>query len=93
MMMVEKVARAICRENVAYNGPKDGRFADQRVDEEWQDHIPDARAALTALLEPSEGMVSASSDRAGHGFYIDGTPAAAVDFKKMIQAALDEKEG
>ena len=88
MRMIEKMARAICRENVAYNGPKDGRFADQRVDEEWQDHIPDARAALTALLEPSEGMCAAAvNHRLGVG------PLYKELWQTMAQAALDEKEG
>lgn len=45
-----------------------------------------ARAALTALLEPSEGML----EECGNGTAAQWAPAI---WRVMIQAALDEREG
>jgi len=49
-----------------------------------------ARAALTALLEPSDDMIEAGRDAVRDGAYYSDVQAA---FCAAIQAALDEKEG
>ena len=78
----------------------------REVEQEWLGH---ARAALTALLEPSEGMVASVITEPTH-LYDDGSRGVeyqrgmknavmieravlASRFREMIQAALDEKEG
>lgn len=48
---VERVARAICLESISYRGIAELRYADQIVDDEWEDYVPQARAALQALGE------------------------------------------
>jgi hypothetical protein len=66
MKMIEKMAWAICREKfrgtaswTALRGP--ARVLAEMVDERWHEYIPAAKAALTTLLEPDEGMVEAAS--------------------------------
>ena len=51
----------------------------------WRDYVPDARAVLTAIRDPSEGMADAGSKAAAyHGE--DGRPV----WQAMIDAALSE---
>jgi len=44
----EAVARAICRETLTYRGIAELRYADQIVDDEWEDYLSHARAAILA---------------------------------------------
>lgn len=91
MMMVEKIARAIAQ--VDHNG----RIADEGYwlnrDTGSDHHREQARAALRALLEPSEGMWGAEFQ------YDDGDSGLVSEtvhneaWQAMIQAALNEKEG
>jgi hypothetical protein len=63
MKMIEKMAWAICREKFR-NGfmlPSEESVLAEMVDERWHEYIPAAKAALTTLLEPDEGMVEAAS--------------------------------
>jgi len=79
MMMIERVSRAI-QDAIPGWLADDGKVED----------IDLARAALTALLEPTEAMEKASEKNEGCG-----CPCCyrADDWTLMIQAALDEKEG
>lgn len=56
--MIERVARAIGR----------GAFADQeQEDDEWPNWVPEARAAIEAMREPTDKMLEAQYGRApGH---------------------------
>lgn len=66
--MIERVARAICTGAGDYSGP-------------WQDFIPEARAAILAMREPTEAVLDA------------GPPSPYMDpeiWAKMIDAALAE---
>lgn len=79
--MIEKVARALLA-------------SESGGDLKWEEldlitrgaFKRDARAALTALLEPTEAMAAAGSARGAY-------PEDLRIYDKMIQAALDEKEG
>lgn len=85
MTMIEKVARALWK--------KRDEFPDLRTWEELEQIdrdmlLVEARAALTVLLEPSEGMVEAGN-RAG--FKASVKTVSADVFTAMIQAALSEE--
>ena len=72
--MVERVARAIC-------------LANTQGDEMWQAFVPEARAALEAMREPTEGMV-----RAGRDEYYGVSPfSARFAWIKIVDAALEGK--
>jgi hypothetical protein len=81
--MVERVARAIAAKSAAVR-PGDRL----EIDECWQDYALEARAAIEAMREPSEWMVSmgdiAMAD--GRGGYNDGTSRPV--WQDMIDAAL-----
>lgn len=77
--MVERVARAICQPPVGdYSG-------------DWRDFIPEARAAIEAMREPTEGMLEAGSDRLGDNadqLCDTDAGAALVTYHAMIDEAL-----
>lgn len=56
--MIERVARAIC---VSMYGEVRAAIPCE-VDNGWSDYIPEARAALQALREPTEDMERAAFD-------------------------------
>lgn len=64
MDLRERVARAICAGNIKYNGAWESRSLDERIEDEWSRWLPEADAALAAVLdalkEPTMGMVSAA---------------------------------
>ena len=94
--MIEKVARAICRaqfESVHnYLGAGFKCTVDEWVEKHWERDIPSSRSAISALREPSEGMLGALLDvkdisKAEYGHLIEKwTPR----FSAMIDAALAE---
>lgn len=88
--MIERMGAAIARENVAIE------LSDPDIpNDEWDRRL--AKAALTCLLDPSEGMVRAAADVevttydddtcGGHTEEI-GAEAAQVAFTAAIQFAL-----
>ena len=81
--MVEKVARALC----AQQWPE---FTQVQIDHGWTKFIPAARAAIQAMREPSEAMISAGGYN--RPFQNDdwkaGNIAAASGYRAMIDAAL-----
>lgn len=80
--MVEKMAKAISAEN--------------GNEYPLEHYVPDARAALTALLKPTAIMDQAALAELSDATVEDPKSAAwdAVRaYRAMIQAALDEREG
>ena len=91
MTMIEKMARAMGMVIYERDGPEKAKNI---VDRCWKDWIPEAKAALAAMLEPSQAMVFSGEiagwDEVNHMPAINMTETA---YRAMIQAALDEKEG
>lgn len=59
----------------------------------WRDYVPDARAVLTAIREPSEGMLEAGLDKARECTDNWQSVAACLPghcWTAMIDAALGE---
>lgn len=100
--MIERVARALCRVNNLESRSRAGINVMYDSDwlhyenASWKNHENEARAAIAAMRDPTEAVVTAglanvdaSSDLVTLG-YIDGddlTPA----WRAMIDAALGEK--
>lgn len=90
---LERIARALCgldghSENISFDGKA-----------MWESYLPNARAVLHAIREPSEMMVKAGSqmiaDIANLGD-LDWGPTsefevdASIAYRAMIDASLDE---
>lgn len=92
-MMIEQMARAMIVAVDPDRNFETNPYYD--VERNYWDHV--ARAALTALLEPSEGMVSVATMfdiENGRGGWVNMTESAFYEFNgQLIRAALDEKEG
>lgn len=98
MKVVEKIAKGIAKASFEKQGLayRDGTI-DDWADLAWPDYEFEARAALTVLLEPSEGMVDAayevmdfddrSLDEEGESF---NRRVASRMMTASVQAALDE---
>lgn len=87
MDMVEGVARAAYDANS--NVPTtDGQWMLDR--EPW---LKIARAAITAMREPTDAMVQAAYDANGYEGGTNWTESRKLDFTAMIDAALAETEG
>lgn len=81
--MVERVARALCREqHIQRYGSEMWREGelDQKVEGYWRHHIIGARAAIAAMREPTEAMIGAAN-RNNHPRDID-------TWKTMVDEAL-----
>lgn len=79
--MIEKMARAIAEVEDYYQQTDD-------ADDVWKTYIPHAKAALSALEDPSDEMVEAGQA----GKTMDGSDARREVFVLMIQAAKAEAE-
>lgn len=96
--MVEKMARAMCLAD-GKDPEADWRYTGQVMlavavehPETWRTYIRRAKAALLALMEPTEGMVE---EGMAHCYDGDGDgdcerPNERAIFTAMIQAAIDE---
>lgn len=75
---LERVARALCE--------LDGNPPDARMDGKplWQDYLPEARAAVMALREPDEAMLSAAASADSS---LRGEDIAPI-YRAMIDAAM-----
>ena len=83
MMMIEQMCRAMA-----------SRKSATLPELPWQFYAEEARAALTALLEPSEGMMLAGNIALSNNGVCDtDNDDSRVCVVAAIQAALDEKEG
>lgn len=77
MSPLEKAARALCRVD---GHPEDARMEGKPL---WQDYLPEARAVLEAIREPSVDMVYDGG--------INHPPADTISiWQAMIDAALAE---
>lgn len=79
--MVEMVARAICRTRF-YEGGTDK--VDRLVDEVWTQNVPQARAAIAAMREPTKDMATAGAFASGE----DSASVATGAWYGMIDEAL-----
>lgn len=80
MSPLERAARALCRvDGHPENAMMEGRPL-------WQDYLPEARAVVDAIREPSEGMM-----RAGWTSDLPYTPSVKVGvvWQAMIDALLE----
>jgi hypothetical protein len=80
MTALERVARALCElDGNPPNATMDGKPL-------WQDYLPEARAAIMALREPSSAMMKAAAVAAAQ----TGTDDFAPIYRAMIDAAMTE---
>lgn len=95
--MLEKVARAICiaageNPDEDWRQAPGGPFAEVHLkpgqEARWRLYLPQARAAVEALREPSEGMVEAGWGVAP--VYDDPATSPGVYFTAMIDHVLKE---
>lgn len=87
MNMIEKMARAIMMS-------RGGCDVTDWREAEWNPNvaqaISDARAALQAMLEPSEGMVEVGDDTEVDGVSLLSPGESLHVWQSMIRAALEE---
>lgn len=69
--MIERVARALCDENKPF-------------DMSWESFIPEARAAILAMREPTDLMIEAADGP----WCDDDRPSPEHEYRAMIDAAL-----
>jgi hypothetical protein len=90
--LLERVARAICRLHAEEDHPAD--CVEYLVERNWRDYIPEARASILAMREPSPAMLDAFVSRAlqvsvsGEGGW---TQYAIGQWQQMVDAALREQ--
>ncbi len=93
--MIERVARALC---IATGELPDTETPyHPTVSHIWEHYIPDARAAIEAMREPTETMYCAGDEEIlahlNSEKFIKGEDTPAVDcWKAMIDAALAEEK-
>lgn len=81
---LERAARALCE--LAGNPPG----ASMNGKPLWMDYLPEVRAVVRAIREPSGAMVAAGYEAMSNG---DGGPADAADcHRAMIDALLEERK-
>jgi hypothetical protein len=78
--MIGKIARALAFRNT----PGGTRARAEWAEMQWPHYVADAKAALLALLEPSEAMRDAGGCVTFREY--------ERHYRAMIQAALDERE-
>jgi hypothetical protein len=91
MTPLERAARALCElDNNPPGATMDGKPL-------WMDYLPEVRAVLQAIREPSKAMTDAGGEKeyAGEADGEDvnvsaGDYAAGVIYRAMIDAALEE---
>lgn len=83
--MIERVARAICRAGIS--GPKD--HLDEQENRNWRKFVPEARAAIKAMRDPTEAMLEAVDCGGDKKEWLSGKAAIAI-FQRMIDGALKE---
>ena len=76
--MIEKVARAVC---AADGNENPDMLTDPKDEPAWTHYVDFARAAISAMQDPTEQMVEAS-------IFLTGTDV----YDAMIAAALEETE-
>lgn len=98
MGTVERMARAICHQTSIDDGYPDGPVLLESIEAGmWRNHVEAAKAALAAILEPSEMMILTGYN-SGARFEIDAPPHAnamskvRVMWGTMVMAALEEEK-
>jgi hypothetical protein len=93
--LLESVARAICTESLRWDEDEAApSMLISLVDVNWPKYIPEARASIQALREPSPAMLDAFVSRAlqvsvsGEGGW---TQYAIGQWQQMVDAALREQ--
>jgi hypothetical protein len=86
MNMREKIARAMCWKNQM---DPDAKSHINGNAWHWEDYLPDADAALDALMEPTDEMQNSGFAEYGPGAYDVAGPETI--FKAMIRAAKEGK--
>lgn len=84
MTVLERLARVLCVEDRI--NPDGAVLVGMETMRAWKARMPKVRAVLTALREPSEGMIEAMKN-ARHGVP-EGSPHGIV-FNHAWQAAID----
>lgn len=79
MEMIERVARAMAKRNHP-------SASDRDIDDMWEGWSADAYAAIKAMREPTEAMVSSGGDCDWDGYE---DPNMASAWRLMIDEALD----
>lgn len=82
--MLERVARKLARRNI----PGGVREKNQWVELQWQHYLPDARAAIQALLEPDEGQIRDVGDILYEAGMISGVKTDDLMIRTAYQAML-----
>lgn len=85
MTMIERVARALCVER-----GQDPDYSPPDCTPNWLEHVSDARAAIEAMREPTDGMVDVC-DEIDNG-NCEGIAVGSTGrdvWHAMIRAALD----
>lgn len=98
--MIERVARALCK---AAGDHPDSLYAGPPIDEPvflssgaiqptlgWHKYVPEARAAITAMREPTEAMDLSACKVTTSTRYGDGSSVPVAVWEAMIDAALTE---
>lgn len=91
--MVERVARALAALSLNLNGNDAPIPHEPIIDRRWQNFVPQAHAAISAMREPTEAML-----KAGVVFYHDNYREAHIAedtsipliWRDMIDAALNK---
>ena len=86
MSMIEKVARALAREYISHHG-EESAATDDYIEGNWPLFAREARAAIEAMREPTDGMLQAGAKGSGE----DSLGVAEGAWQAMIQAALSEE--
>ncbi|MBN9504970.1 MAG: hypothetical protein J0I69_02995 [Altererythrobacter sp.] len=78
MTPLERAARALCSLD---GNPENATMEGKPL---WQDYLPEARAVLEAIREPSDAMLEVDARRPDGSFYPED------HWRAMIDAALEE---
>lgn len=94
MTMVERIARAVCREDHvslygAYYSWRSGEL-DAKVDRHWSKHIQAAKAVLRDMREPTERMAEWGGCSEDYGGTMIGQRAAENAWRSMVDKAVEE---
>lgn len=84
MNMEEKIARAICEAD-GINPEWAGSVDPDCTYDAWENYIPHARAAMSAIKEPTYGMIESGDIDMKTGYSVD------LIYTSMIQAAEEGK--
>jgi hypothetical protein len=90
--MIERVARAMIADMNEYDGVADADVDGWQLPSVREIYIRQARAAIAALMEPTDGMVEAA-DRAMYNRAVEGErriPVIRDGLRAAIAAALEE---